>query len=106
MSKDWAGLTNIEVVSGLAERGENEFRGFLTVRAFAEDGSFMSGQLDPDDVRKMALNFLASAEAATSDALVMNLFVNKIGAEPGVAAAFITDMRDERHRIDPDPDDQ
>jgi hypothetical protein len=105
MKKDWAGLTNIEVVSGLAER-DDEYRGFLTVRAFAEDGSFMSGQLDPADVRKMALNFLASAEAAVADAIVMNLFVTKIGAEPGVAAAFVTDMREERHRIDPDPDDQ
>jgi hypothetical protein len=99
-------LVDIEVTSGLALRGEEEFRGFLTVRALAEDGSIMSGQLDPDEVRKMALNFLRVAEGAVLDAMVMNLMVHKVGLEPAGAAAFIQDMRAERHRIDPDEDDR
>jgi hypothetical protein len=98
-------LVDIEVVSGLAER-ESEYRGFLTIRATAEDGSFMSGQLDPSEVRKMALNFLQAADAATSDAVVMNMLTGKIGLPANAAGRFIGDMRTERQRIDPDPDDK
>jgi hypothetical protein len=106
MAKHWEGLTGIEVMSGLAEREGGEYRGFLTVRALAEDGSFMSGQLDPDEVRKMALNFLASAEAAVQDAVVMGMLVRDVELPPDAAAAFVHSMRDERNRIDPDPDDR
>jgi hypothetical protein len=104
--RDWAGLVNIEVVAGLAEREGGEYRGFLTIRATASDGSFMSGQLDPAEVRKMALNFLGSAEAAVQDAIVMNLMTRVVELDPPRAANFIASMRDERARIDPDPDDR
>jgi hypothetical protein len=103
--RDWTGLVDIEVVSGLAER-DGEYRGFLTIRATAEDGSFMSGQLDPAEVRKMALNFLGAAEAAVQDAVVMNLMTRVVELDPVRAVAFIGSMRDERARIDPDPDDR
>ena len=105
MSKNWAGLSGVEVVSGTAQDGPEEFRGFLTVRAIAEDGSFMTGQMSPAEVRKMALNLLAAAEGAVGDAIVMTMLVRDIGLEPAVAASFVMQMREERHRQDPDPDD-
>lgn len=75
--KKWAGLVNIEVVSGTAQDGPEDFRGFVTVRAIAEDGSIMAGQLDPDELRAMALSFLSAAEAADQDALVFRVLTDR-----------------------------
>lgn len=96
MTRDWAGLVHIEVVSGTAHDPDGLFRGFVTIRAVAEDGSFMSGQLDPTDVRKLALDFLSVAEAADQDAIVFRLMVNKVGMPAEVAGNFVMDMRNER----------
>jgi hypothetical protein len=104
--RQWAGLTDIDLVSGTAEDGPGEFRGFVAIRATAVDGSHMAGQLDPATVRKMALNFLGVAEAAEQDAVVMNMLVRDVGLESAVAANFIMHMREERHRIHPDEDDR
>ena len=98
-------LAGIHVQSGIREdEGDGLYRGFCTVFATASDGFRMIGQLDPEEVRKMALNFLGAAESATQDAVVMNIMVRDMEAEPGLAAAFVTGMRNERRRIDPDPD--
>jgi hypothetical protein len=101
-------LVSIHVQSGLREcderePGEEGFRGFCTVFAAASDGSRMVGQLDPAEVRKMALNFIESAEAAVQDAVVMNLMVSKMDAPVEVAAGFVTEMRNEHLRVSPDP---
>lgn len=93
--KKWAGLVNIEVVSGTAQDGPEDFRGFVTVRAIAEDGSIMAGQLDPDELRAMALSFLSAAEAADQDALVFRV-LTKRGIAADVAAIMVRDMRGER----------
>ena len=53
----------------------------------------------------MALNFLEAAEAATGDAVVMNMLTRDIGLDPGTAAGFVMVMREERARIDPHDDD-
>jgi glycine cleavage system aminomethyltransferase T len=95
-AKDWAGLVNVETVSGTADDGEGQFRGFVTVRAVAEDGSFMSGQLSPDEVRQMALNFLSVAEAADQDALVFRVMVNRVKVPVETVAQVVMDMRKER----------
>jgi hypothetical protein len=94
--KHWAPLVKVEVVSGTAQDGPEDFRGFVTVRAIAEDGSIMAGQLDPDEVRAMALNFLSVAEAADQDALVFRVMVKNVGASAEVAARVVQDMRKER----------
>jgi 16S rRNA G527 N7-methylase RsmG len=95
VTREWAGLTNVEVVSGTAKDGPEEYRGFVTVRAVAEDGSVMAGQLPPDELRGMALNFLSVAEAAEQDAMVMKV-LTKTGVEEDAAALVITMMRGER----------
>lgn len=97
MSKrDWAGLTGVEVVSGTAQDGPTAYRGFVTVRAVAEDGSHMAGQLDPAELRAMAMQFLQAAEAAESDAIVMTLLTRDVGLDQETAAQFIRRMRHER----------
>ncbi len=96
--KQWAGLVNVEVVSGTAQDGPEDFRGFVTVRAVAEDGSIMAGQLDPDELRAMALTFLSAAEAAEQDAMVFRVLVASVGAPAEVAARVVMDMRKERGR--------
>jgi hypothetical protein len=99
-------LAGIHIQAGLKETDDGGYAGFCTVFATAADGWRMLGQLDPAEVRKMALNFLAGAEAAVQDAVVMNMLTRDVELEPGRAAAFVTMMRDERHRLDPDPDDE
>jgi hypothetical protein len=99
--KLWAGLTHIEVTSGTAQDGPIEaptYRGFVTVRAIAENGSFMSGQLSPVEVRQMAFKFLAVAEAAEQDALVFRVMTTKVGAPSSAVAQLVREMREERDR--------
>ena len=97
MTRDWAGLTKIEAVSGVAQHckdeGPDEFVGFVTLRAVASDGSFMSGQLDPQEVRQMALGFLEAAEAAETDAIVMRMLIRDVGSTDEIAATFVSEMR-------------
>lgn len=94
--RDWAGLVNVEVVTGTAEDGPGSYRGFVTVRAVAADGSHMAGQLDPGELRSMALQFLEAAEAAESDAIVMTLLTRDVNLDRDAAAHFVLRMRGER----------
>jgi hypothetical protein len=91
-------LSGIFVENGLAEDGPGKYRGFLTVRATAENGDVLVGQLSPEEVRQMALQWLSSAEAADQDRIVMNMMVRDIGLKPAIAANFIIGMREERDR--------
>jgi hypothetical protein len=72
------------------------FRGFVTVRATAEDGSWMAGQLSPVEVRAMALQFLEAAEAADQDGIVFTMLTRDVGFAPEDAAGFVMLMRKER----------
>lgn len=98
MSADKAGsvercLAAINVTSGTAMDGPTEFRGFVTVEAMAEDGRQWVGQLDPETVRGMALQFLEVAEAAEQDAIVFTMLTRDIGLEPQAAGGFVAAMR-------------
>lgn len=95
-AKTWAGLTRVEVTSGTADDGDNNYRGFVTVRALAEDGSFMAGQLGPDEVRQMAMQFLEAAEAAEQDAVVFRVLTDKVGVPVNIVAQVVMDMRKAR----------
>jgi hypothetical protein len=97
-------LTMVHVQSGTAQDGPEEYRGFCTVFCTAKDGFRMIGQLDPADVRKMALNFLSAAEAAEQDAVVMTMMVRDLHAPTEIAAKFVTAMREVRVEIHPDPE--
>jgi hypothetical protein len=84
-------LRSIDVRSGVNERGEP----FLTVVARAEGGSMIMGQLDPEEVRQMALAWLGAAEAAEQDAAVLRC-VRKLELPDELAAAVIVELRNSR----------
>jgi hypothetical protein len=100
--RDWAPLVEVEVVSGTAQDGPGNFRGFVTVRALAEDGSHMAGQLSPAELRQMAMQFLEVAEAAEQDAIVMSMLVQDVELDREDAARFIMAMRGRRGHEMPD----
>lgn len=85
-------LRSIEVVTGVNESGQ----GFITVTATDQKRNMMLGQLDPATVRDMAMNFLAAAEAAETDAIVYRLLRDRAGLDMETIGAFITDMRNAR----------
>jgi hypothetical protein len=89
-------LRSIDMESGTAMDGPTEFRGFIQVRAVAENDDVMTGQLSPDDVRKMALQWLSVAEAAEQDRIVMTMMTRDVGLSVEVAINFIANMREER----------
>ena len=89
------GLTDIDITSGIAVRNG---QGFCRVTATADDGTVMTGQLPPDQVRIMALGFLEAAEAAVHDAACFRLLVNDVHIDNGRAAGFVAGLR--RHRAD------
>ncbi|SRR5258706_11717498 len=57
-------------------------------------------QLDPDDVRQMALHWLEAAESAEHDAVVYNELCEGMGLDINAAAAFIYMLRGRRLRRD------
>jgi hypothetical protein len=86
-------LVHIEVESGVSvSTGE----AFCTVRAKAEAGTVLVGQLPPEEVRQMALNFLAGAEAAEMDAMVMAELTDTVGLDKESAARFVAALRSRR----------
>ena len=91
-----AGLAGIEVMSGTAQDGDGSFRGFVTVTATSEDGTEWKGQLDPTEVRQMALDFLGAAEAAEQDAIVFAVATTELELSSQMAAALVMAMRSRR----------
>lgn len=55
-----------------------------------------AGQLDPDEVRVMALDWLGAAEAAEHDAAVFRQMRDSLGLELPVIGAFIHSLRKQR----------
>ena len=86
-------LVGVEVESGVASDGGHPF---LTVRARAEDGSVLVGQLDVETARKMALDWLVSCEAAEMDAMVLAELVEGLGQPMELAARFVGALRARR----------
>lgn len=84
-------LASINVTNSVNEQGEP----FLTVTAVTEGGRFIPGQLDPNEVRKMALAWLASAEAAEQDAAVLRC-IRKLELPDDLAGAIVIELRNSR----------
>lgn len=84
-------LVSIDVRSGVNERGE----GFLTVVATAGNGRMILGQLDPATVRRMAMDWLESAEAAEQDAAVLRC-IRRLELPDELAGAIVTELRNSR----------
>lgn len=90
-------LVAVVVESGVTP-STNE--GFCLVTAMGSDGATLVGQLTVEEVRKMALDWLCSAEAAEQDAVIMAHFA---GDAEG-AAALLGRLRRARDRVTPPPD--
>lgn len=90
MAKD--DLVSIEARSGVNEKGE----GFCTLVATGGDGKILLGQMPPELIRKIALDYLACAEAAETDAIVFRLLHEKFKLDLNIVGAFVTDMRNAR----------
>jgi hypothetical protein len=54
------------------------------------------GQLDPNEARQLALNILATADAAESDAAVFAELTGKVGLTKDDAGLFIVSLRERR----------
>jgi hypothetical protein len=94
------GLEGITTVSGLAQDGPGKFRGFVQVQAQGTDGTYLTGQVSPAEMRQMALHWLEIAEAADQDRIVMTMLTRDVGIDEDTAAGFIMSMRNERDNGD------
>jgi hypothetical protein len=89
-------MNSLNMVSGTAMDGPEEFRGFVTITAESGNDDVMTGQLDPGEVRDLAMQFLEVAEAAEQDRIVMTMLTRDVGLPVEVAINFIAKMREER----------
>lgn len=97
-------LEGIYIGSGVSARTREPF---CHVTVQLSDGSVHEGQLTPDEVRKMAGDWMVAAEASVHDAAVFQLLTKDMDLDEEVAAAFIAKLRDHRHEewVDiPEPD--
>jgi hypothetical protein len=84
-------LESIFITSGVNEEGN----GFLTVAAHSTKREIMVGQLDPETVRSMAMDWLGAAEAAEQDAAVLRV-MRRLELPDQVAGLVITELRESR----------
>lgn len=85
-------LGSVYVTSGVNERGA----GFCSIAAHSRTGAvILLGQLDPAEVRQMALAWLEAAEAADQDAAVLRC-IRKLELPEQLAGAVIAELRASR----------
>lgn len=85
-------VASIEIRSGVNPNGEP----FNTVVVALEDKRMFLGQIPPETVRSMALDWLGAAEASETDAILFRLLQNEYGLSMEAAGSFITLVRGER----------
>jgi hypothetical protein len=90
-------LKAVETLAGVKDTGEpGSYTGFLTLRAVAENGDILIGQVTPAELREQALSLLSAAEAAEQDATVMSVLVTHFSVPFDTASAVIHAMRNAR----------
>jgi len=86
----------IEWVSGVNQRGEP----FIQLAKVQKSGKReLIGQFTPAEVRDCAVNGLEAAEAAQSDAFIMQYLQREMGLGLPQTAAFIAAFRDYRAKL-------
>lgn len=88
-------LREIFMTSGVNEEGE----GFVTIAAHGADGTILVGQMPPAEIRKHALGYLETAEAADQDAAVLRI-IRKLELPDQMAGLVITELRESRENGD------
>lgn len=89
------GLVRVEVTSGVsAFTGEP----FCQILAHGDAGTILRGELSPDELRRMAMDWLQSAEAADQDAAVYAVAADLLDDDAGklFAAAVVAELREMR----------
>lgn len=89
MAKD--DLQHIEIRSGV----NNKLEGFCTIVVTTEGNRMLLGQLEPDVVRGMAMEWMSAAEAADQDAAVLRC-IRKLELPDELAGAIVTELRETR----------
>lgn len=84
-------LESINITSGVNEKGD----GFCTISVISKGRDILIGQLNPKEVRDMALDWLESAEAADQDAAVLRC-IRKLELPDQLAGMVITELRNSR----------
>jgi hypothetical protein len=84
-------LAGIEVRSGVNDDGE----AFCTVVAKTKGGRMLLGQLEPSELRALALQWLETAEAAEQDAALLRC-CRKLELPDEFAGAVMTELRNSR----------
>jgi hypothetical protein len=97
------GLNGIDIVSGVAQDGPDEFHSFISVRATGkdEDGKtriVLQGQLSVDEVIETAMAWLKEAAAAEQDRMVIQLLMRDADLDLETAGNFVAGLREERLR--------
>ncbi len=81
---------SIEISSGL----NSDLKPFNTIFLNGKP----AGQLSPDEVRAMALQWLEAAEAAEQDAMVVAEMTEGLGIDLQTAGAFVVSLRERRSK--------
>ena len=90
MNKD--DLVSIDVHSGVNEKGE----GFCMIVAIGGDKQILIGQMSPEEVRKIARDYLEVAEAAETDGIMFKLLQKHFNMNFEEIVMFIALMRSAR----------
>jgi len=83
------------VSSGFGHRTQAPY-----VQVLIEAADFIT-QMSPENARELAMNLLASAEAAEQDAFFISFLRKQIGANDRQVASLLTQFRDWRVSSDP-----
>lgn len=91
------GLTDLDVASGVNREGQP----FCMILASGEDGTRLQGEMNPDELRTLAMHWNHAAEAAEQDALLFQVLTQDSKMDEAAAAQFIVMMRDKREKLNP-----
>ena len=90
-------LEGIYIGSGVSAKTKEPF---CHVTCQTTDGTFIEAQLDPESVRRMALDWLEAAEGAIHDAAVYKMLCERMNVGDHEATMFIGELREFRQDKD------
>lgn len=89
-------LVHVGVESGVSSTTGRPFCRVTASIGTPEGGREAFGQLEPAEVRRMALDWLATAEAAESDAALVATLRDEVGIPDAVIGHLLAGVRDRR----------
>lgn len=86
-------LEHVHVESGVSAF---DGKGFCRIEARATNGDVMIGQLNPAEIRRMALDWIEAADAAEFDAILLDFLLNKLSLDNESAGNVLLHIRNQR----------